>query len=155
MLEVFIGRLRKKLDPDGELKPIETVRGRGDRFAIPRSEIRMAWRTLSLNSRQLLAASLGLVAFLGLTGYALDRAFQETALSNLRQRLDNYSRAYLRNSDFDAEGRFKSPDASPPDPRFDRPGSGLYAVAAGKGFRWESASTLGTQHSGPGSDCTR
>ena len=38
VLEVFIGRLRKKLDPDGELKPIETVRGRGYRFAIPRSE---------------------------------------------------------------------------------------------------------------------
>ncbi len=32
------GRLRKKLDPDGELKPIETVRGRGYRFAIPRTE---------------------------------------------------------------------------------------------------------------------
>lgn len=103
----------------------------------------MAWRTLSLNSRQLLAASLGLVAFLGLTGFALDRAFQETALSNLQQRLDNYARAYLRNSDFDIRGGFKSPDASPPDPRFDRPGSGLYAVAVGKGFRWESASTLG------------
>ncbi|MCK7594436.1 response regulator transcription factor [Pseudomarimonas salicorniae] len=38
VLEVFIGRLRKKLDPEGTLKPIETVRGRGYRFAIPRSE---------------------------------------------------------------------------------------------------------------------
>ncbi|MEZ5455429.1 MAG: response regulator transcription factor [Lysobacteraceae bacterium] len=38
VLEVFIGRLRKKLDPDGEMKPIETVRGRGYRFAIPRDE---------------------------------------------------------------------------------------------------------------------
>ncbi len=37
VLEVFIGRLRKKLDPDNALKPIETVRGRGYRFAIPRS----------------------------------------------------------------------------------------------------------------------
>jgi two-component system response regulator PhoP len=37
VIEVFIGRLRKKLDPDGTLKPIETVRGRGYRFAIPRS----------------------------------------------------------------------------------------------------------------------
>lgn len=37
VLEVFIGRLRKKLDPDNTLKPIETVRGRGYRFAIPRS----------------------------------------------------------------------------------------------------------------------
>ncbi|KFN50256.1 response regulator transcription factor [Arenimonas composti] len=38
VLEVFIGRLRKKLDPDGQIKPIETVRGRGYRFAIPRDE---------------------------------------------------------------------------------------------------------------------
>lgn len=38
VLEVFIGRLRRKLDPDGTLKPIDTVRGRGYRFAIPRSE---------------------------------------------------------------------------------------------------------------------
>jgi two-component system response regulator PhoP len=35
-IEVFIRRLRKKLDPDGELKPIETQRGRGYRFRIPR-----------------------------------------------------------------------------------------------------------------------
>jgi len=39
VLEVFIGRLRRKLDPDGILKPIETVRGRGYRFAIPRSDV--------------------------------------------------------------------------------------------------------------------
>ena len=38
VLEVFIGRLRRKLDPEGHLQPIETVRGRGYRFAIPRSE---------------------------------------------------------------------------------------------------------------------
>jgi two-component system, OmpR family, sensor histidine kinase PhoQ len=103
----------------------------------------IAWRTLSINARQLLAASLGLVAFLGVTGFALDRAFQETAQSNLQQRLVNYARAYLRNSDFDSNGGFISPVRSPPDPRFDRPGSGLYAVAIGKDFRWESASMLG------------
>jgi two-component system, OmpR family, response regulator PhoP len=32
VLEVFIGRLRKKLDPDGELNPIRTVRGQGYSF---------------------------------------------------------------------------------------------------------------------------
>lgn len=37
VIEVFVGRLRKKLDPSGDLKPIETVRGRGYRFAIPRT----------------------------------------------------------------------------------------------------------------------
>ena len=38
VLEVFIGRLRRKLDPDNTRKPIETVRGRGYRFAIARSD---------------------------------------------------------------------------------------------------------------------
>lgn len=37
VIEVFIGRLRKKLDPDNSLKPIETLRGRGYRFALERS----------------------------------------------------------------------------------------------------------------------
>jgi len=36
-IEVFIRRLRKKLDPDDTLKPIETQRGRGYRFRIPRN----------------------------------------------------------------------------------------------------------------------
>lgn len=36
VIEVFIGRLRKKLDPDNRLKPIETLRGRGYRFALAR-----------------------------------------------------------------------------------------------------------------------
>ena len=32
VLEVLVGRLRRKLDPDGTLAPIETLRGRGYRF---------------------------------------------------------------------------------------------------------------------------
>jgi len=32
VLEVFVRRLRKKLDPTGEVNPIETLRGRGYRF---------------------------------------------------------------------------------------------------------------------------
>jgi two-component system response regulator PhoP len=34
VLEVLIGRLRRKLDPDGTLAPIETVRGRGYRLTL-------------------------------------------------------------------------------------------------------------------------
>ncbi len=34
VIEVLIGRLRKKLDPDGLLKPIETLRNRGYRFTL-------------------------------------------------------------------------------------------------------------------------
>ena len=34
VIEVFVGRLRRKLDPAGSLKPIRTVRGQGYRFAL-------------------------------------------------------------------------------------------------------------------------
>ena len=34
VIEVFVGRLRRKLDPDGSLNPIETLRGRGYRLAL-------------------------------------------------------------------------------------------------------------------------
>ncbi len=34
VIEVIIGRLRRKLDPDGALKPIETLRNRGYRFTL-------------------------------------------------------------------------------------------------------------------------
>ncbi|MDD3519561.1 MAG: response regulator transcription factor [Chromatiales bacterium] len=34
VIEVLMGRLRRKLDPDGSLRPIETLRGRGYRFVL-------------------------------------------------------------------------------------------------------------------------
>jgi two-component system, OmpR family, response regulator PhoP len=34
VIEVLIGRLRRKLDPSGRLQPIETLRGRGYRFTL-------------------------------------------------------------------------------------------------------------------------
>jgi len=37
VIEVFVGRLRRKLDPEDVIKPIETLRGRGYRFALPRN----------------------------------------------------------------------------------------------------------------------
>jgi len=38
VIEVFIRRLRQKLDPDENLQPIETLRGRGYRFTLARIE---------------------------------------------------------------------------------------------------------------------
>jgi two-component system, OmpR family, response regulator PhoP len=34
VIEVFVGRLRRKLDPENQLNPIETVRGQGYRFGL-------------------------------------------------------------------------------------------------------------------------
>jgi len=39
VIEVFVGRLRRKLDPDGTLAPIETVRGQGYRFALAATSV--------------------------------------------------------------------------------------------------------------------
>jgi two-component system response regulator PhoP len=39
VIEVFIGRLRRKLDPDDRIKPIETLRGRGYRFVLSRNAV--------------------------------------------------------------------------------------------------------------------
>lgn len=36
VIEVFVGRLRRKLDPGGNLNPIRTIRGQGYRFALDR-----------------------------------------------------------------------------------------------------------------------
>ncbi len=99
-------------------------------------------RRLSLQARQLLAAGLALVAFLGLTGYALDRAFTEAALNSQRERLDSFAKAYLGGAETLRSGAIVMPQTAP-DPRFDRPGSGLYAVVVGENLRWESTSTLG------------
>jgi len=37
VIEVLVGRLRRKLDPQDQLHPIETLRGRGYRFALARN----------------------------------------------------------------------------------------------------------------------
>lgn len=39
VIEVFVGRLRRKLDPDNTLQPIETLRGRGYRFTLQKGAV--------------------------------------------------------------------------------------------------------------------
>lgn len=105
---------------------------------------RVARRALSLHARQLLAASLGLIAFLGLTGVALDQAFQRTAISNLQERLQNDAYAYLGAFEFTRDSQLiEPPEGQAPDSRFRQPGSGLYAVVRGKTLNWNSPSVLG------------
>ncbi|KGM53672.1 ATPase [Lysobacter daejeonensis GH1-9] len=102
----------------------------------------MSWRQpLSLQARQVLVASLGLVAFLALAGYALDRAFLETAKGNLRERMRSYALAFA-DSDFARDGTF-IPPYDLPDPRFERPGSGLYAEVVFPNGHWDSPSSIG------------
>ena len=39
VIEVFVGRLRRKLDPDNRYNPIETLRGRGYRLTLERTSL--------------------------------------------------------------------------------------------------------------------
>jgi len=102
------------------------------------------WRPRSLQTRQLLAASLGLIAFLALAGYALDRAFINTAEDTLRSRLRDYALYVAGETEFSRGGDLVPPmDDKLPDPRLKRPGSGLYAQVVLSFTLWDSPSAKG------------
>ena len=104
----------------------------------------LGWRPRSLQSRQLLAASLGLLAFLAGAGYALDRAFVDVASELQRDRLRSYATSYARDIEFDRAGNL-IPPYTQPDERFERPGSGLYAEVVLPNGSWSSESTRGPE----------
>ena len=94
-----------------------------------------------------MATGLALAGFLGIIGVTLSQAKYQTALSGLRDRLQNDVLAYLAGTDVGRNGRLLMPYSSP-DPGFSMPGSGLYAVAVGDhGFHWESSSAIGRDFS--------
>lgn len=98
----------------------------------------------SLRGRLLIAASVVLVAFLGLTGLTLDRAFRDSALSAVQDRLQAQVHMLLGAADLDAFNRLALPQALP-EARFTTPESGLYAdVMDSQGkLAWHSPSLLG------------
>ncbi len=98
----------------------------------------------SIHARQLLAASLVLVIFLGLGALALDQAFKRSAEQALRERLQAQVYALLGVADEDPLGRMRLPQALP-DPQYSKPDSGLYAEVIGEQgrYRWRSFSLVG------------
>ncbi len=101
-------------------------------------------KPLSLHLRLILAASLILIIFLGLTGWTLDRAYRESAESAMQAQLQGQLYTLLAAADEDEQGRMQLP-LSLPDPRLSNPDSGLYAQVTGEAgnYRWQSASLLG------------
>ena len=104
----------------------------------------MSWRPRSLQARQLLAASLGLVAFLALAGYALDRAFVDVASQGQRERLRVFAEFYAGAVEFARDDTLIPPEY-PPDERFERPGGDLYAAVVMEDSDWFSGSAQGPQ----------
>ncbi len=98
----------------------------------------------SIHARLLVAASLVLSAFLGLTGFALDKAFRSSAEEALKARLQGSVYAILAAAEEDEAGRMTLPKILT-DPRFNMPDSGLYArvIAPQMDFQWRSTSSIG------------
>ena len=97
----------------------------------------------SLRWRLLLAAALVLLLFMGLTGWALDSAYQHSARQALQDRLEARLYALMAVAELDQRGALKMP-VSLQDERFNLPGSGLYAqILDGKNqVGWQSRSLL-------------
>ncbi|MGF1614827.1 MAG: ATP-binding protein [Gammaproteobacteria bacterium] len=100
----------------------------------------------SLQGRLLLGASVVLVAFLGLTGAGLDRAFQQSALGAVRDRLQAQIYLLLGAAEVDESAELSVPPLLP-EARFAIPGSGLYAEIRDSRGRslWRSPSLLGLE----------
>ena len=100
--------------------------------------------TLSLRKRLLIAATFTLIAFLGLAGIALDRAFQTSAKVTEKNLLKTQVNALLTALEIDDLGNLIIPDRLP-EPRLAAANSGMYAaIVNGRGETvWRSKSSLG------------
>lgn len=100
----------------------------------------------SLRGRILITASLVLAGFLGGVGVLLDRAFRESALDGVEDRLRGHVFLLLGVADFDAPSLADLIDALP-DPALSTPGSGHYARIVGPDAQdaWSSRSMLGLE----------
>ena len=99
---------------------------------------------LSLTARLTLAASLVLVAFLGLTGLALERAFRNAGLAAVQDRLQGQVYTLLAAAELQDSGEFIM-SLGLPDARYSSPDSGLYArvIDDQATVLWRSPSLLG------------
>lgn len=98
---------------------------------------------MSLNARIIVAASIVLAIFLALTGFALDRAFRDSALTARQERLQGQLYLLIAAAEVDENGRLSMPQQLT-EPRLGQPGSGLYAAIANERGQdiWRSHSSL-------------
>ncbi len=100
--------------------------------------------TLSINSRMLIAASIILFGFLGVTGLTLESSFHANTEESFKERLQVHLNALIASAEIDDAGTVRLVYALP-EPRFFSEQSGLYAkVIANNGLVvWASPSMKG------------
>ncbi len=98
----------------------------------------------SLRARLILAATLILAVFIVLAGYTLDKAFYESAESNLQENLNTQLTLLMASTEVNDDNDVDMPTRLL-ETKFSLPSSGLYAIitnAKGK-VVWKSLSTVG------------
>lgn len=102
-------------------------------------------RSPSLHARLLVAASIVLAAFLGLTGLALDGAFRDSVQTAVHDQLRIQLHGLVGGAVLGDDGSIAVPVDELPDPRLTQPESGLIAlILDGTGeSSWASTSMLG------------
>ena len=100
---------------------------------------------MSLSARMLGGTSLVLVAFLTLTGWALDRGFRSAVEAGIRERLEAQIYMLLGTARLEQPLTRGFLPTDLPEPRFSTPESGLYAQVTDQGDSviWKSRSLLG------------
>jgi len=98
---------------------------------------------LSLSTRLLIAVSLVLTAFLGLSAVSLNNAFESSAESEQKKRLKNYIYTLLTAAELNPQGELvMSNDLA--EPKFSIPNSGLFAqITRDDKIVWQSPSAIG------------
>lgn len=98
---------------------------------------------LSLTNRQLIAVTLVLTAFLGISAFSLFNAFAGSAETAQKQRLLNYVYTLLTAAEISHDGKLHMQD-NLAEPKFAIPNSGLYAqITSGNNIVWQSPSAIG------------
>lgn len=114
------------------------------------SIFRVIINKLSLSQRLLIAVSLILTAFLGLSAFSLNNAFEASAESAQKVRLLNYVYMLLTAADLDDHGELLVHGERLAEKKFTIPNSGLYAqITSGDLIIWQSPSAIGRNLSLP------
>jgi two-component system sensor histidine kinase PhoQ len=104
----------------------------------------------SLRARLILAASLVLAVFIVIAGYALDKAFYQSAEQSLRDNLDTQMTFLLASADVQNANDIDMPTRML-ETKFSLPSSGLYAIIVNQHGKvvWKSLSTVGVRIPSP------
>jgi two-component system sensor histidine kinase PhoQ len=104
----------------------------------------------SLRARLILAASVVLAVFIVIAGYALDKAFYESAEQSQRDNLDTQMTFLLASADVQSADDIDMPTRML-ETKFSLPSSGLYAIIVNQQGKvvWKSLSTVGVRIPAP------